>query len=77
MWDGKAQGRWGRMVESQWGSEKLPSGGWKVHGCLTPLPVVGQTVNLGDEQFRFVEVIPKNNPRDLFFGTIEPVDRAS
>ena len=71
--DGR-QSHLGHSIEKQWGTSRLEDGGYKVQGCMTPVPKVGQTVCLRDGVYRFTEVRAERNPPDLYFGQIEPVE---
>lgn len=60
---------WGHTIEAQWGQDDQ----CKVQGCLTPLPTVGDYVIAASGLvLRFTEVKPMGNPRDGFFGRVEP-----
>lgn len=64
---------WGHMIEKQWGSTIGSDGGYRVQGCMTPLPEKGKTILLADGfVWLFTEVKPDGNPADGFTGYIVP-----
>ena len=50
-----------------------------VHGWITPLPKVGDTLVSDFKKsyikFKFVEVNPCEDPRDMFFAKVEPLEQ--
>lgn len=60
---------WGHAI---YGIGPNDDGTWRVSGCLTPLPKVGQHAAVSSGQIlRFREVKPMGNPRDGFHAVVE------
>jgi hypothetical protein len=70
-------GGWGNSI--QWSSFGKETQGTRVHGWKTPRPNVGDWLvsdmrSGGKGVFRFMEMDYKNDPRDMFFATVEGID---
>ena len=63
------QNSWGHSI---YGDKENEDGSWNISGCLTPLPMTGQTVLLPNGTlWRFRAVEPWGDPRDGFAAVIE------